>query len=290
MATPIPGFATQVISSGETVQVNGGSPAELESTRWYYFVSNRSTESNGQSLLNELKQILDALSSGLATTWTVTLAKQASTGVYKINISHNHASSRTITFSSGFHTALGFASTSVVVATATTVVADYQSYWWWTPNMPISLAGPESFDPAFGYGVPVSAGVAQRAPDGVTAYVHNGTLYEAEYMFQLVEPIYLIRNMSGNSATYTNRDLETWWKQGPAQGRRVLMWRDRDNATGSNAPSEGAASPYNYIEYAPQQSLMVRLPAKPTTQYTLRNWDVKLDFWVTENGETPLSD
>jgi hypothetical protein len=235
-------------------------------------------------LLKAIKDLLDTSLAG--TVWTVTLVKQTSTGLYKINLSHDNGSSRTVTFSSGFATALGFASASFAVANATTVVADYPSYWWWTPNMPISMTGPDPFDPVYNYGVPEANAHAQRAPDGATAHVQNGVLFDASYMFQGVEPGYLARATSG----YTNRDLETWWRQGPAKGRRFLLWRDRDNATGSNAPSEGSASPYNYIEYATPQTLMSKLPATPTSQFNLRYWDVKIDAWLTENGETPLTD
>ncbi len=283
MATPIPLFASMVESSGETVQVTTGTSQALPSTRWYYFVSNRTTASNGQSLLYELKTLLDASLAG--TTWTVTLV--LSSGLYKIKLVHNNGASRTVTFSSTFATALGFTSASFAVATgATGVTATYPSYYSWTPNMPISLTGPEMFDPTLSYGVPESAGASQRAPDMTTAYVQNGVQYSAEYLFNGVQYYYKIRPQSG----HTNEDLETWWKNGPCAGRRFLMWRDRDNATGSNAPSEGTASPYNYIEYAPQESLRGKFPAKPMTPYRLVNWDVKLDCWVTENGETPLSD
>jgi hypothetical protein len=154
--------------------------------------------------------------------------------------------------------------------------------------MPVSLAGPApEFDISTSYGIPVSEGFSQRAPDGVTAYGQNGVLYEAELFFNGVQGRYKVRKTSG----HTNEDFETWWLQGPAQGRRMLMWRDRDNATGSNAPSEGSASPYNYIEYAPQESLRKKMPVLVSGgSRNLYYHDVKLDLWVTENGETPLTD
>ncbi len=282
MATPIPGLASQVISSSQTLQVTTGTLQTLATTRYYYFVSNRTATSNGQSLLKAIKDMLDASLAGTA--WTVVLTKVS--GVYRIQLSHNNGSSRTVTFSSGFATALGFASASNVVASATTVTASYPSYWWWTPDMPVSLTGPKLFDPLINYGIQESAGASQRAPDGTTAYVRNGSLYSAEYTFNLVQYYYMIRPQSG----FTNRDLETWWANGPQLGRRFLMWRDRDNATGSNAPSEGSASPWNYIEYAPQETLRGQFPADYSLAPNLVYSDVKLDCWITENGETPLTD
>ncbi len=282
MATPIPLFASKVESSGETIQVTTGTSQALATTRWYYFVSNRTATSNGQSLLYAIKALLDA--SLAATTWTVVLTKVS--GLYKIQLSHNNGSSRTVTFSSTFATNLGFTSASFAVASATTVTATYQSCYFWTPDMPISVTGPDLFDPAYQYGVPESAGASQRAPDMTVASVRNGEQWSAEYMFNGVQYYYKIRPRS----SHVNEDLETWWRNGPQYGRRFLMWRDRDNCTGSNAPSEGSSTPYNYIEYAPQESLRSKLPAKQMAPNNLVFWDVKLDCWVTENGETPISD
>ncbi len=285
MATPIPGFAAQVYSSGETAAVNGGSPAALDDSIYYYFVSTRTTTADGQSLLYALKSMLDSASSGLSTTWTVVLTKVS--GVYRIQVSHNHASSRTITLSAGFASALGFASGTVVVATATTVTADYPSWYWWTPDMPVSLTN--GFDLGECIGVPVSAGASQRAPDGTTAYVKNGVLYDADITFTMVEGLYLIKPTT-TVATYTNRDLETFWVKNLSAGRRMLLWRDRDNATGSNAPSEGSALPYRYVEYAVAENTRKQIPAKKTTPFNNRLWDVTLELWGTENGDTPLTD
>jgi hypothetical protein len=122
------------------------------------------------------------------------------------------------------------------------------------------------------------------------AYVSNGIQYDAEYMFNGVQYYYKIRPQSG----HTNEDLETWWAAGPRLGRRILMWRDRSNTTGSSAPSEGSASPYNYIEYNPQPDMRgafdrVAVPMAGAG-IKLNFWDVNFKFWVTENGETPLTD
>jgi hypothetical protein len=280
-STPIPALASQIFPSGETLQVTTGTLQTLPSSRWYYLVSNRTATTNGQSLLFAIKTLLDASLAGTA--WTVVINKVGTT--YRIQLSHNNGSSRTITFSASFALALGFASTSVVVATATTVTADYPSYWWWTPDMPVSMTGPTIFDHSLNFGVPVSAGASQRSSDMTAAYVQNGIQYDAEFMFSAVQFYYKIRP----HGTYPNQDFETWWKNGPCKGRRFLFWRNRDNATGSNAPSAGGSSPYRYIEYAPQEDLRGVLPAKPTAPPNLVYWDVTLKCWITDNGEAVLS-
>jgi hypothetical protein len=283
MATPIPAFASQYYAgSTDTAQVGAGAVQTLASTRWYYFVSNRTAASNGQSLLKAVKDLLDA--GGGGTTFTVTLG--VSFGLYRVQISHNNGSSQTITWGAALQAALGFSSSTSVVAAATTVTASYPSPLWWTPDMVVSLTGPTLFDPSVNYGVPTSAGAAQRSSDMTAAYVSNAVQFEAEYTFNGVQYYYKIRPQSG----HTNEDLETWWNHGPQLGRRMLMWRDRSNTTGSNAPSEGSASPWNYIEYNPQADLHANLPAVPTAPPKLTFWDVTLKLWVTENGETPLTD
>ena len=283
MATPIPAFVSQYMpSSTDTLQVTTGTLQTLASTRWYYLVSNRSATSNGQSLLRAVSTALNT--SLVGTTWTVVI--NASAGVYKLQLSHNNGSSRTITWGAALQATLGFASSTTVVASATTVTADYPSPLWWTPDQVISLTGPVLFDPAINYGVPSSAGAAQRSSDMTAAYVSNGVQLDAEYIFNGVQYYYKIRPQVG----HTNEDLETWWRTGPAVGRRMLMWRDRLNALGNNSPSEGTATPWNYIEYNPQPDLRATFPAVPMAPPKLTFWDVTLKLWVTENGETPLTD
>jgi hypothetical protein len=284
MATPIPAFVSQILSSGETISVNGSSPSELSRGRYYYLVSNRTAASNGQSLLRALKDQLDAVP--ISTVWTVTLALHAASSTYRVNLAHNNASSRTITLPTAFALKLGFASGTIVVAASTTKVADYPSSWWWTPDMPISGTGPSLFDPAINAGIEEASGGSARAPDSTAVYTHNGFLTSAEYLFNAVAYYYKIHPQVG----YENQDLKTWWKNGPGLGRRFLMWRDRSNATGSNAPSEGATSPYNYVEYTPQEVLKGTFPAKESFPDNLFYWNVKLACWLTPNGETPLSD
>lgn len=281
MATPIPAFVSQYVpGSADTLLVTTGATQTLGSTIWYYLVSNRTTASNGRSLLYAVKLLLEA--SLAATTWTVQLS---ATSPYKVTLSHNNGASRTITWSSPLQAALGFASATSVVATATTVTADYPSPLWWSPDMPISMTGPSQFDPAVSYGVPSSAGTVTRAPDGTCAVVSNGVQWSAEFIFNGVEYYYKTRAQSGR----TNLDFETWWSNGPRRGRRFLMWRERANATGSNAPSGGSASPYNYVQYSPQGDLQGRLLVTPTTPNNVNHHDIKIPCFVTENGDAILS-
>lgn len=283
MSTPIPGLASQVIATNETVQVTGGTLQSLPTTNYYYFVSNRAS-GNGASLLGEIGTLLNA---SLAATWTVELVKSG--GLYKVQIAHNLGSPKTVTFSSTFAANLGFANASFSIPVGSFVVADYPSVWWWTPDMPISLTGPVQFDPAISYGIPDSAGASQRAPDMTTAYVQNGVQWSASYMFNGVEFYYKIRPQVG----HTNEDLDTWWQAGPAQGRMCLWWRDRDTATLQAYPSRGSASPWKYIEYAPQETLRKSLPAvvmSGVAPERLTHWDVTFDLWLTTRGETPLTD
>ncbi|HYF26783.1 MAG TPA: hypothetical protein VD931_13665 [Baekduia sp.] len=283
MATDIPLFVSQIFADS-TFTVTVDNAQSLATTRWYYYVSNRSTgstTSNGQSLLTALEEALRSATTG-GPVWTLRLSSTN----YRLQISHAHASSQSITFGGTLGTALGFASSPVVVAASTTVTADYPSIWQWSPGMPISGTGPQPWDPAVSYGVPHAVGNAQRAPDQTAAYVSNGVLYDAEIMFNGVENYYTIRPQSG----HTNKDLETWWTNGPRKGRRVLMWRDRADATGSDAPSEGSATPYNYVQYYPAPELQMNFPAVPTAPPNLYYHDVKLSLWLTEDGETPLTD
>jgi hypothetical protein len=267
----------------ETVQSTGtpGTPVALSTSHWYYLISNRTAASEGQSLLYALKVALDASSGN---TWTVALAKVS--GLYRAQLSHNSGSARTVTMTPSLAAALGFSSSSFSVAASTTVTAAYPSYWLWTPDRAVSATGPEMFDPAVSYGVPESAGASQRAPDMTVAYVQNGEQWSATYKFRLVEGYYRIRPQSG----HTNEDVETWWRNGPALGRRILWWRDRDNATGSSAPSEGSSPAYNYIEYAPQESLRSKIPATAPVENNPYYWDVTFDLWLTDRGAAPLTD
>ncbi len=281
-ATAIPAMASQVLSSGETVQVTGGSSQALASTRYYYFVSNISAVQNGQSLLYAIKSLLETSLGSV--TWTVVLTKVGL--VYKIQISHDSGSSKTITFgSTAWANALGFDGTGFTISSGATLTADWPSIYWWTPDQLVSLTGPVLFDPTVGYGVPSSSGASQRSPDMTTAYVQNGVQWSATYLFNAVQYYYRVRK----HPDHPNEDLETWWQNGPAVGRKFLWWRSRDLATGSSTPSAGSASPYRYIVYAPQEALRGTFPAKQTSQYNKIYWDVTFDVWVTEAGEAVLT-
>lgn len=283
MATPIPAFVSQFfpVSAGTYIMEENGVATYLDATIWYYLASNRTTVANGMSLLKELEVALLA-SSGFA--WTVRLT---SAGI--VQFAHATGGTTTLTMSSDLSTALGYDQSGQSIPNATTSQGTMPSRLFWSPGMPISMTGPQQFDPALNYGVPSSAGNVQRAPDMTAAAVSNGIQWAAEYRFNGVTPYYLVRKVAASS-NHVNEDLETFWSTNLALGRRVLMWRDRLNLVGSNAPSEGSASPYNYVEYFPAPELREKLPGTPMVPYVLTHWDVSLPFLVTENGETPLTD
>jgi hypothetical protein len=278
MAIGIPGFASQIIldTSVDGVIVTTGTAQVMDDSIWYYFVSNRTTAANGMSLLHALKLALEASLAG--TTWTVKLSAG-----YKVQLSHDNGASRTATLDSSLATALGFTAAAQVVAAGTAVTADYPSVWWWSPGQAI---GDADFHVEKSAGIPKANGAMHRAPDGTPASVSNGILYDSSLKWFGIEGYYKIRAESG----YTNQDLETWWKNGAAKGRRYLWWRSRDNAIGSAAPSEGSATPYNYVECSPADSMRAGLPAAKFSPPSINFWDVTFDYWITENGETPLTD
>lgn len=276
-STPIPAIASQVhYVAGSTVQVTGGTEQTLASTRYYYFVSDHTSTTSGQSLLHAIKLLLQASLGGV--TWTVVLA--AVSGIYKIRISHNSGSDKTITFGS-WASNLGFDGTVFTIASGATLTADWPSVYWWTPDQPVSSTGPDFFDVTYAYGVPTKPGFTQRAPDMTGAFGDNGEVVDATYVFNLVTGYYKIRKHPDR----TNESLEVWWQN---KGKRLLWWRNRDNATGSSAPSGGSSSPYNYIEYQPTENVRSKIPAKAATQNMLVYWDVTFDLSATENGEAIL--
>ncbi len=310
MATPIPIFVSEMVfrpipvqnslTAGhpESLTVTGGAAVPMPYGRSFFLVSNRTSAGNGQSFLRALANLLTESLAGTA--WTLRFAWVG--GKLKLQISHDNPSSRTITFS-GSTTypnpatarGLGFASDVIVVPASTTVTADYTSWWLWSPDMPISTTGPELFDPAYQYGVPSSLGASQRSPDMTGAYVTNGTQWAAEYMFNGVQYYFKIRPQPG----HVNEDLETFWRRSTSSdiqlpvssggygvtAGRVLMWRDRENIVGSDAPSAGSASPFNYVEYACAEGMRSKIPAVPMVPNNLQFWDVRFDLWITERGE-----
>lgn len=286
---PTPALAAQIkldsTMDGVTCADGANSGADAMETDIYHFlVSNVTTDNNGRSLLRALKNAWDnaaaAASPPITVAFTVVL-----TSDYKIKITHNHANTMTLTLESATLQAnLGFASGNISVPTgASGLTAPNRSRYWWSPDMWIS--GGE-FDPAVTHAFPTSAGSAQRAPDGTAAYTQNSVQRGAYYKFNAVQYYYKIFPTTG----YTNEDWVGFWETNLTHGRRVLMWRDRDDAVGSSEPDEGSATPYNYVEYQPTEKLradpMITMAAPPNVVY----WDVEWDFWMTERGETPYTD
>ena len=302
MAIVIPALCSQIWLDSTTcpVLVTTGASQNLPTTYPLYLVSSKAGTSNGQSLFSALITALNASLGG--TSWWCAMAKYA-TDDYRVIIGHNNGASRTIDVSgnTALWLNLGFAAGNIVVAASTAVYAASPPLWWWTPDMPVHRTGPVAFDPAVSYGVPRSAGSAHRSSSMVPAYTYNGVQMDAVYEFHGVMGGHKIRTTSG----YTNKSLETFWRNGPALGRRLIWWRNRDNAAATYAnhaalvattaatiaaPSAGSATPYNHIEYAPDADFRASLPATPMFENQLYYWNVRLGLWVTENGETPVDD
>src|SRR6266478_3998651 len=294
MATPIPAFVSQWFpptTADAYIYDNNGTYETVSTAIWYYLVSNRTTSANGKSLLREIKTQLDASSlSTTAAIWTVSLT---STFPQKVTFSHTAPGALTIQASAALAFATGMTTPAEYAlgdgaqfdVGGGTTPATYASPYLWSPGMPISMTGPQLFDPALNYGIPTSAGAVQRAPDMTAAAVSNGVQWAAEYRFNGMDGYYLAR---ANSGAHVNEDFETWWQNGPALGRRLLMWRDRTVLT-SSAPSAGSFSPYNYIEYFPADELRGQLLATPMVPPNLNFWDIRVPLLVTENGESVLT-
>lgn len=275
----IPAFTSQILidTDSDGVQVTTGTAQTLADDHFYYLVSDEPTAVDGQSLLEAIKLAAEASLGG--TTWTLWLHTD---GSGRVRISHNNGSSRTLTLDTVLATMLGFTSGTIVVAAATTVTSTYPSAWWWSPEQPISEVNGGGWDPAEAAGVPFITGHAHRSPDGTVGYLTNGELKDCTLIFRAVEPYELVRDKAG----YTNESLETWWRNGPAKGRKFLWWRDRDDATGDSSPS---TSDGQYIVLAPSAELMTKFPAVPLPGSELLNhWDVTLEAWLTELGEDPI--
>lgn len=298
----IPAYASQIWLDDSTkpIKVSTGTTENLSITTPYYLVSSKAGAGTGRSLLAAIIGQLNA--SLVGTSWWVAMAKYG-TDDYRIVLAHNNGSSRTIDVSvnTTLWLNLGFAAGNIVVAASTLVYASYPPLWWWTPDMPIHKIGPVPFNPADNYCHWSSAGSAHRSPGQVAAYTHNGFQGEAVFEHVGVQGEHKIRKISG----YTNKDLETWWRNGPALGRRLIWWRDRDQAATAlashaavvaataldlAAPSAGSASPYRNVEYNPSDDLRANFPATPLVEGSLYHWNVRLGLWVTENNETPVDD
>lgn len=286
MSTPIPAFVGSAFSDGTAdwaVTVGAGSLQALPSTAMYYLVSNHTSQTEGRSLLNVLKAALDTSSGG---NWTVYLS-----ATYKLHLQVNSAINVSVLVGKQLAYALGIAATPT--ATTITVVsngnqaiydAPYFSPLWWTPNQVISDTGPVRFDPAVNYAHITSVGTAQRSSSMVAAYTKNQEQAEAEFIFRGVQYYYKIRPQSG----FVNYDLQTFWSYVLSKGRKILFWRNRDNATLSESPAAGSSSPYNYIVYQPKPELREAMLVQNIDAPGLYLWDVRFPLWVTDAGEAVL--
>ncbi len=293
MATPIPSLVSQLRADATAYAIKAtandiigstvGTAVPLSQTYYYYGVSSRSSAGNGQSFLRVLQDAANLSPASLGT-WVVKL-----TSGFKVNLSHGDPDSNVFQFldsasavSAVFAALFGFTSGDLTVPTgAGGLTGTNKPRWWWSPEMPICGTGPVLFDPSLQVGIPSALTTAQRSSDGSMAFTSNGVLVDAEYLFPGVNPYWRIRPQSG----YTNEDLDGWWQAGPALGNRVLLWRNRDNATGSAAPGGGSASPYNYVQYYPAEKLAKDFPAKEMAPGNLYQWDVGFAFNLTEAGE-----
>jgi len=304
MATPVPLLISEVrpdstMYSVKVTQDPSGTPVPgseqtFDESRFYFGVSPATSAADRQSLLRALKTALDA-STGGAVVWTVRLSS-----TFKLILSHDNA---TYTHRVTFYSSAGGAGSSAhmllwgfqnysnpnyltyvdVPTGGSGMTADFKPRWLWTPGVPVHHTGPEGgFDPALDYGVPSSAGSIQRSQDGTTVAVDNGVLYDAEYECVGVAGLYRIR--PDPTLVYRNEDLDGWWQAGPAKGRRILWWRDGQNAIGSDAPS-GSGTPDYCIEYAPQESLKNGFPAQRMSTNGTYYWNVRFALYVTERGD-----
>lgn len=288
---PIPVFTSRIVvpdTTPWTVQCQGFSLQTFSSSQYYHLVSSKSTTGNGQSFLYALQALLEA-SNGVG--WSVTFDSNL-----KVRISHGSASGQNIDMPAALADALGFgqhttyvnevpsgmATIPVAIGVPTTAIAP--SYWLWCPGMPISGVGPEQFDPAYTSGVRSSAGAALYAPDGTASFVSNGIQVEAEFFFNGVTP-YRRAYRPPWSIADLNHDFDTWWKNGPREGRSVLFWRDKSHVINSAAPSSGGPSPYRYVEYFPAPALRERPPIRASVPGNLNYWDISIPLRLTERAE-----
>lgn len=299
MSTPIPAFVSMLKADPSVYQIridNGGNHGSLQvlsQAHYYYGVSGHSAATDGQSFLEALRVAFAASTADIAgvaaNAWKIYLGSD-----YILRFdSGDAADDLTINLfdsaganSTTFRTILGITSGGALTVPHGTIgTAQVLPRFWWSPEMPVCGTGPVFFDPTLSVGIPASATTAQQSADGSMAFTSNGFTTAAEYMFHGVSPYWRIRTQSG----HVNADLETWWRNGPALGNRVLMWRNRDNAAivNSSAPSKGSASPWNYIEYYPNEKLVAEFPAAQMTAYNLVFWNVAFGLNLTETGETP---
>lgn len=288
-----PAFVSYIrlTTSDYTVQVDvtDSTSQTIAISRGYYLISNRTAASDGQSFLRALQDALLASCVGTAyesTIWTVSL-----TSARRVQIEHNYTlSALGITLSSNLADLLGFDNTTVSVLTSVGspvgATADNKPRYWWCPELPPNVVGPEPFDLAVNYGVPSSAGSAFRSSDMTPSYTANGTQYELSLGWRAVQGYHKFRT----HPDYVNEDLEGFWAAGPMLGNRMLMFRDAaDTATGTAVSGAGSESPYKYIIVAPNAELRGTFPARPVSARNLNYWDADFGLWITEAGESVLS-
>jgi hypothetical protein len=290
----IPVFLSQVVAAAtDTIQAGGGSVQTLDASRYYFFLSPKTAASDGQSLLVALKAKADA-SSGVA--WTFVLDANL-----RLKVTHDAGGSTNLILNRGLAWNLGFAkvfATLYPVDTTLTITipvpagaggytAEFRSPWLWCPEMRVSDTGPSLFDPMVSPGIRTSAGSASRAPDMTAAYTTNGVQVEATFIFTAVEAMFRAREPDLSYGDVHEREAyETWWRLGPAEGRRFLFWRDKAGlVSGLNVgiATAGASAP-PYVEYTPSEAMKAAPEIQPTAPNDLYWWNVTVRAWLTENG------
>jgi hypothetical protein len=272
-------------SSNYTVQVSGGSLQTLPLTGFFYLSTAKTTAGNGQSLLQALTTALNA-SSGL--TWTLSLDANL-----KVKFVHNSGAAQTVTMGGSLLSSLGFhigtgpgTQTYTPFATgAGGTTAENRCLWLWEPGQVYGDAGPELFDPTVNAGSVRSAGAAARAPDSTASFVTNGIQVQATYTFVGVSPFYRAKPTLDSGGYYMQWDFETWWINGPALGRKIIMWRDQSNLVNQSAPSSNNVVPLKYLEYYPDDSMRAQPDLNATKAPNLYWWDITLSLWKSELGD-----
>ena len=289
----IPVFLSQVVAATtDTVQAGAGSVQTLDATRYYFFLSPKSTASDGQSLLIALKAKADA-SSGVA--WTFVLDAHL-----KLKVTHDSGGSVNLILNRGLAWNLGFAKVALttyppdVSLTETIAVpagpggytAEFRSPWLWCPEMRVSSTGPSLFDPMVSPGIRTSSGNSSRAPDQTAQHTKFGEQVEATFIFTAVEGMYRAREPDLTFGDVHEREAyETWWRLGPSEGRRFLFWRDKAGliGLGVGVATAGASAP-PYVEYTPSDALQRAPNCVPSAPEDLYNWNITIPCWLTENG------
>lgn len=294
----IPVFVSQVYATATDGIGVGTAALLIPTTRSYYFISNRSSNADGKSLLHEIKQQLDAASGA---TFTVGL-----TADLRLKFSHNSGGSITVTMNRVFAWRLGFGmvfatsyppdvtlTIDVIVPTgAGGYTAEHRSPWLWCPEMCVSGTGPELFDPMTSPGIASSQGSILRAPDGTTSTVSNGVQTDATFSFKGVQPYYRARASDPNYAganPHEREDCETWWRFGPRLGRQFLFYRNKAVvATGTATTGATSALAPDYVIYAPDAAMRMKPSINATAPPNLIYHDITIGCTLAKDGATPM--